>query len=165
MATPPLLDPEPLLVPISEASPSGRNLAYEPEYDALREARRAEDDTLQGDWQRKAKTAQWDRVLDLGTDILTRRSKDLQVVAWMVEALTKLHGFAGLRDGLKLLHELQRRFWDSCFPEIEDGDLEARQGPYLFLNSAKTIPMTVRSIPLTVGFNDQRYSFHRWKES
>src|SRR4051812_33001702 len=116
MATSPLLDLESLLVPISEESPSGRNLAYEPEYDALREARRSEDDTLQGDWQRKAKTAQWDRVIELGTDLLRRKSKDLQVAAWVAEALLKLHGFAGLRDGLRLLHAIQQKFWDTCFP-------------------------------------------------
>src|SRR3954471_10995616 len=133
MATPPILDLESLLVPIAPDSPSGRSLAYEPEYDALREARRFEDDTLQGEWQRKAKTAQWDSLIDLGTEILRSRSKDLQVAAWITEALTKLHGFAGLRDGLRLLRRLQQTFWDSCFPEIDDGDLEARQGPYLFL--------------------------------
>ena len=55
MATPPVLDVEPLLVPIAGDNPSGRNLFYEPEYDELREARRVEDDTLQGDWKRKAK--------------------------------------------------------------------------------------------------------------
>src|SRR4051795_9973046 len=98
MATPPILDLESLLVPIAPDSPSGRSLAYEPEYDAIKEARRAEDDTLQGDWQRKAKTAQWDRVITLGSDLLKRKSKDLRVAAWMTEALTKLHGFAGLRD-------------------------------------------------------------------
>src|SRR5262245_58144159 len=99
MASPPVLDLDSLLVPIAGESPSGRNLAYEPEYDALREARRVEDDTLQGDWQRNAKTAQWDRVIETGTDLLRRRSKDLQIAAWITEALTKLHGFAGLRDG------------------------------------------------------------------
>jgi type VI secretion system protein ImpA len=165
MATSSLLDLDSLLVPITPDAPSGRNLAYELEYDALREARRAEDDTLQGAWQRNAKTAQWDRVLELGTDLIRRRSKDLQVAAWITEALTKLHGFAGLRDGLRLLHMLQQTFWDSCFPEVEDGDLEARQSPYYFLNGAKILPLSIRSIPLTTGFNGQNYSYLRWQES
>jgi type VI secretion system protein ImpA len=165
MVTPPLLDLDSFLVPISGDHPSGQNLTYEPEYDALREARRSEDDTLQGAWQRNAKTAQWDRVIELGTNLIRRRSKDLQIAAWITEALTKLHGFAGLRDGLRLLHALQQTFWDSCFPAIEDGDLEARQAPYLFLNASRTLPLSIRTIPLTAGFNGQDYSYVRWQES
>ena len=42
MATPTVLDAEPLLVPIAGDNPSGRNLFYEPQYDELREARRVE---------------------------------------------------------------------------------------------------------------------------
>jgi type VI secretion system protein ImpA len=165
MATPPLLDLDSLLVPISPERPSGQNLTYEPDYDVLREARRSEDDTLQGEWKRNAKTAQWDRVVALGTNLIQRRSKDLQVAAWVTEAATKLHGFAGLRDGLRLLHTLQQTFWDSCFPEMEDGDLEPRQGPYLFLNATRTLPLAIRSIPLTAGFSGQEYSYLRWQES
>jgi type VI secretion system protein ImpA len=165
MATPPILDLDSFLLPIATDRPGGRSLSYEPEYDALREARRSEDDTLQGDWQRNAKTAQWDQVIELGADLLRRRSKDLQIAAWVTEALTKLHGFAGLRDGLLLLHAMQHAFWDTCYPEIEDGDLEGRQSPYLFLNAGNTIPLTIRSIPLTTGFSEQKYSYLRWQES
>ena len=32
-----------------------------------------------------------------------RRSKDLQVAAWLTEALTRTYGFPGLRDGLRVL--------------------------------------------------------------
>src|SRR5439155_21715399 len=101
------------------------------------------------------KTAQWDRVIELGTDLLRRRTKDLQIAAWVTEALTKLHGFAGLRDGLRLLDALQQAFWDTCFPEVDDGDLEARHSPYLLLNASKTIPLSGRSIPLTAGCSGQ----------
>ena len=115
-----------LLGPIAEDRPSGRSLVYEPEYDALRDARRSDDDTPQGDWLRRTKSAQWDRVVALGTSLLKEETKDLQVAAWIVEALARLHGFAGLRDGLALVRAIQERFWDSYFPEIEDGDVESR---------------------------------------
>src|SRR5262245_22943399 len=128
MHTPPVLDIEPLLEPISEASPSGRNLAYEPEYDALREARRSDDAAPQGDWQRRTKTADWRRVVSLGSALLGEKSKDLQVAAWVAEALARLHGFAGLRDGLRLVRAIQDRFWASSHPEIEARDLESRSG-------------------------------------
>ena len=95
MATPTVLDVEPLLVPIAGDNPSGRNLFYEPQYDELREARRVEDDTLQGDWKRKAKPADWDRVIELGSNLLKRLTKDLQIAAWMTEALARKRGLAG----------------------------------------------------------------------
>ena len=163
MATPTVLDIEALLAPIAEDRPSGRSLAYEPEYDALREARRSDDDTPQGDWQRKTKSAQWDRVVALGTALLTEQTKDLQVAAWVAEALARLHGFAGLRDGLSLIRALQDRFWDSYFPEVEGGDVESRSGPFLFLDA--TLPLVIRSIPLTAGFAEKGYSFLLWEES
>ncbi len=163
MATPPVLDVEPLLVAIAGDNPSGRNLFYEPQYDELREARRVEDDTLQGDWKRKAKLADWDRVVDLGSDILKRLSKDLQVAAWMTEALARRRGLPGLRDGLVLVREIQERFWDTYYPNIEDGDVESRSGPFLFLNHA--LPLVIRGVPLTGGVGERLYSYIHWQEA
>lgn len=165
MATPPTLEIEPLRVPISEASPSGRSLAYEPEYDALREARRAEDDAPQGDWQRQTKVAQWDRVIALGAECLARKSKDLQIAAWVTEALGRVHGFAGLRDGFTLLRNLLEDYWESLFPEIDEGDLEPRAAPLEFLNQEKLLPLLIRSLPLTDASGERSYSFLRWQES
>ena len=162
MATPPVLDVEPLLVAIAGENPSGRNLFYEPQYDELREARRVEDDTLQGDWKRKAKTADWERVVELGSDLLKRLTKDLQIAAWMTEALARKRGLPGLRDGLILVRELQERFWDTYYPNIEDGDLDSRVGPFLFLD--KALPLVIRSVPLTAWLGEEKYSFLRWKE-
>lgn len=163
MTTPTVLDVESLLVAIAGDNPSGRNLFYEPQYDELREARRVEDDTLQGDWKRKAKVADWDRVVALGSDLLTRLTKDLQVTAWMTEALARRRGFPGVRDGLVLVREIQERFWDTYYPNIEDGDLESRSGPFLFLNGA--LPLVIRSVPLTDGLGERQYSYLHWQEA
>ena len=165
MATPPILDLDELLAPIPGPNPSGRSLAYEPEYDALQEARRAEDDTLQGDWQRKAKVAEWDRVIDLGRDNLRRLTKDLRIAGWVAEALARRHGFAGLRDGLRLVRGLIDGYWPTCYPEVEDGDLEARAAALASLNQEKLLPLLIRSMPLTDDMNERRYSFLRWQES
>jgi type VI secretion system protein ImpA len=163
MATAEVLDVEALLAPIAGDNPSGRGLAYEPEYDAIRAARRAEDDAPQGDWQRRAKVAEWDRVIELAEGCLRAKTKDLQVAAWLTEALARSRGFAGLRDGLRLLHGIEDRFWETFYPEIDDGDLETRHGPFLFLDA--TLPMLIRALPLTEGFVGQRYSHLRWQES
>ena len=165
MSSPPIIPVESWLVPIAGDDPSGRNLAYEPEYDALREARRFEDATNQGDWVRDAKAADWNKVVTLGGNCLRSRTKDLQIAAWVAEALTRLHGFAGLRDGLTLLLGIQGRFWDSYHPRIDDGDIESRFGPFIFLNDSRVLPFLIRRAPVTNGLGDEPFSFARYQES
>lgn len=167
MPSPPILDIAALLASIPGENPSGRSLAYEPEYDKIREARRSEDDSLaQGEWKRGLKSADWDLVIALCADCLTNKSKDLQLAAWLTEGLLRTHGFAGLRDGLELLKELQENFWETYFPEIDDGDLESRHGPFLFLNDqVKGLPFLIRGQPLTHGFDDQKFGYFDYLQS
>jgi len=161
MPSPEVIDFVALLNPIPGDKPAGESMRYEGAYDAIQEARR-EDDTLpMGEWQREVKTADWRAVINLGTEVIATKSKDLQIAAWVVDALARRNGFAGLRDGFKLLQELQENFWDGLFPEIEDGDLEFRSGPLNWLN--EKLPGCIREIALTQG--DPPYDWNRWDES
>src|SRR5664279_1601858 len=116
-----------LLSPISGPNPSGRNLRYVV-YDAIREARRADDELPSGDWAHERKRADYPSVLRLCCDALAEQSKDLQLAVWATEASVKLEGLAGLQHGLDFLNKLTEGFWDTLYPEIEDGDAEARFG-------------------------------------
>jgi type VI secretion system protein ImpA len=165
MSTAATIDIDALLQPISDEKPGGRSLAYEPDYDQMREARRSEDDAPQGDWQRATKLAEWDRVIQIGTECLRKKSKDLQVAAWLTEAFARSFGFAGIRDGLRLMAALQDRYWESYYPAVDDGDLESRWGPFEFLNNDKLLPLIIRSIALTNASGEKQYSFVRWQES
>jgi type VI secretion system protein ImpA len=158
-----VIDVEALLEPIPGNEPSGRLLAYEDTYDRIREARRSEDEFNQGAWQRETKVAEWDRVIDLATDALRHHTKDLQIAAWLTEALATRHGFDGLRDGLRLLSGIQERFWETYYPQIDEGDLGSREGPFVFLNT--TLPPLIRQVPLTAGTSEPRCSYFRWQES
>ena len=71
-------------------------------YDEIREARRADENLAQGEWQTELKIADFPKVLKSWRRCTCSKSKDLQIAAWLSEALVKLHGFAGLRDGLKI---------------------------------------------------------------
>src|SRR5712692_8212755 len=117
---------EALLAPITGENPAGENLRYAGLHDEIREARRSEDATAQGQWQRETKVADWPLVAELAADALATKTKDLQVGAWLAEAWVSLNGFTGLRDGLQLMHGLHERFWDRLYPETDDGDLEGR---------------------------------------
>lgn len=165
MPSPPTLEIEPLLVPLDGPNPSGRSVAYEGVYDAIREARRADDTTNRGEWTREPKVADWSGVIALATDCLKTKSKDLQVAAWLTEALARLHGFAGLRDGFQVMHGIQQGFWETFYPEIDDGDIEPRFGPFLFLNDPRMIPFLVRTVPLTRGLDGASLHYDNYRES
>src|SRR5919202_1496349 len=102
----------------------------------VKEARRADDALEQGEWKREIKTANWPAVIEVATDALVTKTKDLQIAVWLVEALVKQHRFTGLRDGLRLLSRLQEQFWESLYPKVEDGDMEGRVLTIEFLNRA-----------------------------
>lgn len=139
-----------LLDPVSPEQPAGADLRFTPDWDRIKEARRADDGLETGKWAKKeTKTADWPLVLELSSTMLRKRTKDLQLALWLTEAAVKLRGFAGLRDGLRLTRELMARFWDSgLFPAMEDGP-EDRAGPFEWLNdklvdAITAIPMTAR---------------------
>ena len=97
------IDINSLLAPIPGENPAGEDLRYSPIYDDLKEARRADDPLERGEWQREIKTSDWDKVISLAVDALSKKSKDLQIAAWLTEALIRKEGFSGLVAGLRLL--------------------------------------------------------------
>jgi len=163
MGSPPTVDIDALLLPIPGANPAGEPLRYAGSYDAIREARRAEDVLAQGDWKRDVKTADWPGVVGLAVAALTTRTKDLQIGVWLTEALVRLHGFAGLRDGFKVLRGLHERYWEPLYPLIEDGDPEPRLGPLDWLN--EKLPPIAKAVAITRSRDGIAYSWLQWEES
>lgn len=153
---------EDLLNPIAGENPSGVDLRYDNRlllFDKIKEARRQDDDLAQGDWQHERKVADHKLVVKLTEEALASRSKDLQLAAWLTEALVHAQGFAGLHQGLTLCHGLIQNFWDTLYPPIEDGDLELRGAPLEWLVAALDLPL--RSVPLV----NAGYSFLKYKET
>jgi len=138
---------EDLLQPIPGSNPAGANLRYDPIYDKIKEARREEEDVDQGDWKRTRKVADWPQVIKLAGDALATKSKDLQIAAWLTEALLKQESLGGLRAGLELLRRMLEKFWEQLYPELEGGDAELRAGPLTWVG--RYLDAGVRTVPLT----------------
>ena len=138
-----------LLNPIPGDNPAGADLRYDPLYDRIKEARREDDDAPQGEWARARKTADWPQVIKLASDAIATKTKDLQLAAWLTEALLRKEAAPGLRDGLRLCNGLIDGFWDGLYPEAEDGDFEMRAAPLEWVGLKLDTP--VRRIPLTKG--------------
>jgi type VI secretion system protein ImpA len=139
--------PDGLLNPIPGDSPSGKNLRYDPILDKLKEARREEEILPQGAWTYEVKKADYSQVIKLATEALSARTKDLQIAAWLAEALVYRDRIEGLREGLDLLRGLMENFWDTLYPEMEDGDVELRIGPIEWVGTR--LDGAVRKVPLT----------------
>ena len=163
MPSAPTLNMAEILAPIPGENPAGQSVRYDGTHDAIKDARWADDDLEQGDWVRQVKVADWPAVIALASASLTTKSKDLQITAWLVEALLKQHGFAGLRDGFQVLRELQERFWSSLYPAVEDEDLEPRATPLAWLD--EKLPPAIREVPLTQTRDGQNYAWWHWEES
>jgi type VI secretion system protein ImpA len=162
-STPEVVDMAALLAPIDGENPSGENLQYVGIHDEIREARRAEDTLEQGDWKREPKVSDWHAVESIAVDALSTRTKDLQICAWMTEALVKMHGFTGLRDGLRTMRGLHENFWDTLYPEIDEGDLEARTNSLAWID--KNLPIPIKEVVITNNPIGDNYSYLQWEES
>jgi len=152
--------PDDLLIPIEGPNPSGANLRYDPLYDKIKEGRREEDQPPPGMTERDRKVADNPLVIKLTTDLLTKKTKDLQLAAWLTEALLKQKGFGGLKDGLALCHGLIDKFWETLYPELEDGDAQSRGAPLGFIGTKLEIP--VKLVPVV---EKQSYSLLDYEQA
>jgi type VI secretion system protein ImpA len=137
---------EDLLAPIAEDRPGGDDVRYDPVYDQIKEARREDEDLPTRGWETTRKTADWPLVVKLASEVLARRSKDLQVAVWLSEAQLRREGVVGLRESLGLIRGLLDGFWEHLYPELEDGDAEFRAAPLEWLGSR--LDVAIRSLPL-----------------
>jgi type VI secretion system protein ImpA len=158
--------PEGLLNPIPGENPSGRNLRYDPVYDKIREARRAEEElqlsaeaSKSDVWALPAKKADSALVVKLATEALSKRTKDLQIAAWLTEALLAQERISGLTQGLVLLRGMMENFWESLYPGAEDDDIEMRAAPIEWVGSR--LDIQVRRVPLTKS----RLDWYKFQES
>ncbi len=156
----PVIDLEALLEPISADSPSGESVRYSGLYDEVAEARRADMEISQGEWQTELKVADYDRVKALVISALSGQTKDLQLSVWLAEALIKKHGFVGFRDSLRLLTGLHEKFWETIHPEIDEGDMEGRANAIAWLDTSAAQIVKEAAITGSAG-----YSFIDWEDS
>ena len=158
-----MIDIDALLAPIPGENPAGEDLRYTPVYDEIKEARRADDPLDRGYWDREIITADWDKVIKLSVKVLSEKTKDLQIAAWLTEALSKTAGLKGFLSGLKVLSGLLQDFWDNIYPEIDEDDLDYRVGPLEFLNN--TLWLSIKEAPMTDPTKISGYSWLKWQES
>lgn len=149
-----------LLLPISGEFPAGVKLPplEREKLDKMRKDHNPED-YRDDDPQRHEprQVANWNGIKEQTQRILKTTSKDLNVVCRLVEALAKLHGIVGVRDGFRLLHKLCADAWTRLhpFPEIADLDeAESRLRDFRWLDDPESdmrgakFPQTIKSLTI-----------------
>ncbi len=113
-------------------------------------------------------SAQWKQISELGQKTLAEESKDLQVAAWVIEALARSDGFAGLRDGFRLTRELVERFWDDLYPRPDEEGVTTTVWPLTGLSGEDTegpLIKAIRRIPITAGQEYGPYPLWRLRQA
>ena len=152
-----LLDIPALLADISPDQPCGddtrEDASPESPYFSIKDlrsqARALERQVLADD--EAVQVPQWRELAREIPVVLAERTKDLEYVAWLTEALCREHGFLGLADGFILARELLLNQWDSLYPAPDEEGLATRIAPLVGLNGLDaegTLIQPILSIPL-----------------
>ncbi|UWU25316.1 type VI secretion system protein TssA (plasmid) [Rhizobium sp. CB3060] len=155
-----------IAAPLDKNAPCGENLRvntsmreiYYRIKDARNQARTAERGISPGD--NITLCSAWTDVSNLGLQIISSRSKDLEVLAWLAEAELRLRGFEGLRDIYLAITSLLDKYWEQLH-SVGDGDLEERLAPLAGLNGVGgegTIIQAIRLTPLVPGAKFAQFS-------
>jgi type VI secretion system protein ImpA len=169
MGSPAVLDFEALLAPIPGEKAAGADLRQDvsssAEYyrikDARSAARAAERQGEFGSVIGMAEAQVWRPIIEDASQALTQRTKDLELVAWLIEALVRAEGFAGLRDGLRLARELVERYWDGLYPTPDEDGVATKVSPIAGLNGSGaegTLVAPLARIPITEGKSVEPFS-------
>jgi type VI secretion system protein ImpA len=110
----------------------------------------------------------WQTVINLAQQILSKQSKDLEVACWLIEALIRLYGFTGLRDGFVLLDKLVEQYWDNLYPEPDEDGLETKVISITGLNGESgegTLLTPMRNALLCDPYSDTPFSFWVYQQA
>lgn len=153
---------ESLMNQIESDAPSGTNLKHNGVYSAIKAARSADDPSLpMGQWEHDLNMADWDEVTNIALQAISEKSKDLQLAIWLLEAQINKKGFPAIGPCIHFIHQLCVQFWDSMYPEVEDGDIEYRTNLIVWLN--EKLQPVVKQLPVTIARGDILYSWADWE--
>ncbi|HKS88691.1 MAG TPA: type VI secretion system ImpA family N-terminal domain-containing protein, partial [Stellaceae bacterium] len=110
----------------------------------------------------------WRSIRDLGIEAIGGRSKDLEIAAWLTEALLRSDGLVGFAAGVRLMHGLVEGFWDDLFPLPDEDGIATRVGPVGGLNGVSgdgTLSQPLRKLTLFVRPDGEKLQFWQFEQS
>ena len=116
-----VLDIDALVAPVSDESPSGDNLEYEPEFGELDRAAQGTGEHVMGDEVVAAEEPDWSAVREQAQTMMGQ-TKDLRIAVHLLRSAVNLQGIEGLSDGIGLIRALLEQGWDTVHPQLDAED-------------------------------------------
>ena len=175
-----------LLAPISQEAPAGTDLRQDSSPDSLyyrlRDARREAGAAERAEATRGEEEPRpledtssvplflrWRSIRELAVEALSLHSKDLEIGAWLTEALLRSDGLVGLTAGTRLMAGLAEDFWDELFPQPDEEGFATRLAPLSGLNGVGregTLLEPLRKVVLFQRPGDKSsFQFWRYEQS
>ena len=151
---------EALLAPVSAAVPEGLPAAEDESYRRIRHEREEEDASLPlGAWERELKRANWVAASELSAAAMATRSKDLQLAAWLFEALIARSGFQALAPCLGLIDALFLQYGAKLHPQNSEHRINL-----LVWIGQKLLP-PLRRVAITATGTGHDYAWNDWEQA
>ncbi|PCK09646.1 MAG: type VI secretion system protein TssA [Alteromonadaceae bacterium] len=175
MASPVVIDINDLLQPVNDDAPSGEDIRDNPsptsDYQTVKAARnqaRAAERQNIHDGESIEAIEHWQKIVELTPKILKEQAKDLEIASWYTEAVTRVHGFSGLRDAFDLIDGLIENFWDTLHPMPDEFGIETRVACLSGLNgegAEGVLIAPLRRLALTEARDPGPFSLWQYKQA
>lgn len=163
-----------LLAPISDEAAAGSDLRQDalPDslYFRLRDARadaRTAERASEAGGDASA-VSEWRPVRELALEALSRQTKDLEIAAWLSEALLRNDGLCGLAAGFRTMAGIAGNFWDEFFPQQDDEGIAGRLASVAGLNGVGrdgTLIQPLRRVALFARPDGAPFEFWQYEQS
>ena len=126
-----LIDFESMTLSLSEESPCGDSLDYDPAFADLEIAARGKPEQQFGNTLVPAQEPDWRQVQSKALALM-ERTRDLRIAVLLARAQTVLEGLPGLTGSLELIRQLLLQHWDHLHPQLDPDD---QNDPTLRMNA------------------------------
>jgi type VI secretion system protein ImpA len=144
------LDNDAILAPVSEDTPSGPDLEFDPDFIELERVAQGKPEQQYGDTIIPGEEPDWQEVERLGAGLLAR-TRDLRVLSHLAVAALNSSGAAAYADIVCLTRDLLAAQWPTVHPGLdpdEDNDPTMRANALLLLGNPGQALRRLRTTPL-----------------
>jgi type VI secretion system protein ImpA len=155
------IDLEKLLSAVSEESPAGEDLEYDPLFGEMERASEGKEEQQFGDTIIPAEEPDWRELRHKALQVV-QQSKDLRAAIYLTHALVHTDGFAGLADGLALIKGYIEGYWGTLHPQLDpddNNDPTLRINTLINLCDATGMLAAISKSPLVSSSVMGRYSY------
>jgi type VI secretion system protein ImpA len=157
----PPLDAGSLLEVVSEDSPAGPNLEFDPDFGALERSAQGKPEQQYGGTIIPAEEPDWKEV-ESQAGALLERSRDLRVLGQLAVSRLHLSGLPAYAEVVSMTRQLLETRWDEIHPQLdpeEDNDPTLRANALLRLAHPGDVLRYMRMLPLARSARIGQYSW------